>query len=180
MANEGHILIKKQAYREHPRPHLVFFSPKVDVDKQGNFNNRPAWQMQKHVEALQENVDYKKKALGEGFVPQESRKTFKGILEKEEKRLDAILESKDIAEKIIKEDREFWQKKYEEMAHNITENTPTETDYHKRRPNPFKIAKMEKAEFKDGMTFQEYKSAWQCIGRALDEDSNIANLVKDI
>uniref|UniRef100_A0A6M3JBR3 Uncharacterized protein n=1 Tax=viral metagenome TaxID=1070528 RepID=A0A6M3JBR3_9ZZZZ len=180
MANEGHVIIKKQAYREHPRPHLIFFSKKVDVDKNGNPNNRPAWQMPRHVESLQENVNYKKKALEDGFVPQESIKTWKTILEKEEKRLCDILESKDASEKIINDDREFWQKKYKEMGDKISQNTPTETDYHKKRPNPHKIANMEKSVFEDGMTFQQYKSAWQCIGRALDEDSNIANLVRDI
>jgi hypothetical protein len=180
MANEGHIHIKKKGYKESPRPHLVFFRPVIDRSKSGNFNNRPAWQMRRHVSDLADNVASKENALEQGFVDGESKAEFEQLLAKEKKRLGQILESQDAAEKIVKEDRGFWEQKHKEMGEAISNNMPTENDYHKKKPNPHKIAQMEKKPFKDGMTFQEYKSAYQVIGRALDEESNIANLIRDV
>lgn len=180
MAIGPEIIVKKKNYKESPRPHLIFFHPVIDKNKSGKYNNRPAWQMERHVADLEDNVRYKKEMLDQGFVDPSSKREFAGILEKEESRLNLILESKDKAEKIINEDRTFWEQKHKEMGHEISNNMPTEKAYHKKSPNPFKVAQMEKKEFKDGMTFQEYKSAWQVIGRALDDESNIANLIRDV
>jgi len=176
------IIVKKKSYKDlGRRSYLVFFHPKLDLDKNGNWNHRPAHQMKKHVEKLQDDVSYKEKALAQGQVDAKSRPMFEQLLKKDRDRLDLLNESTEIAQKVVSEDREYWQGLRKELGEKISDNMPTERDYHKRRPNPHKIARMEKEPLVgEKITFQEMKKAYQTISRALDEDSNIANLVKDI
>jgi len=176
------IIIKEKKWREAPRPGRVFFSQKVDMGANGKFNNRPAWQMKRHVEGLKEDIESKKRILEDKHAVTGAVDIgeFKQLLAKQEERLGEIMESEDIARKVIKEDPDFWHQKHKEMGKKISDNMPTETDYHKRRPNPHKIANMEKEKFKDGMTSQEYKSDWQVLGRALDKESDVTNLVRNV
>jgi len=106
----------------------IRFFGKIDRNKHGGIGSSvPAWAMRTHIENLEEEVASRKRSLQRGEVPPDKIMEVKTELEREEKRLDDIKNSRP---KLTDEEEKRVDEAYKYLATAISESMFTRSDMH--------------------------------------------------
>jgi hypothetical protein len=165
-ANQGYIIIKdgeknrRSTYRE-------FYGP---LDKG---SAKPSFCYPKRKEALKEEVAKMERVLDQGHIAKEHEMKARVTLKTKKDRLKAIETQEGEAAKLFTDNKDSWMKRREALKEEIRESMPTQEAARKRKVNPHKVLKDEKAGLEDK------KREYIVLSRLAGEDSNVSFLQKE-
>jgi len=153
--------------RVHPRDYKIFWG------KDDKGAAKPAFCYERRCQELKEEVDKMEKNLAMGYISAERKMAYEQRLRQRKERLDSIMANTERAKKIVEKDKDWWAKRRDELAKDISDSMPSRKDVQKRRVNPHRIAKMEKG------GLGQKKLEYVVISRLLGEESNTSFLQRD-
>jgi len=167
MGNAGYIIVKNSEGAGRKATYRDFYGP---LDKG---SAKPSFCYPKRKESLQEEVEKMQKSLDNGYIAKDREMEAKVQLRTKKKRLDEINAQESDAKKLFNEHKDQWMKRRADIATEISDATPTQTDTKKKRVNPHKVLAMEKSGLEDK------KREYIVLSRLAGEESNTAFLQKE-
>jgi len=173
------------------------FFGKIDRTKNGKVSSAyPAWYFDNQIEILEESIAKKKHALKGGFVARESEGEYRITIDREQKRLDDIIEGRP---KLSDAEKDKCAKAYKHMTQEISRSMYTRSDmmrnfvdaHEENRNNtrPVIKASSDFAEMAEEngirvtdngmMARKDVEKLCKIIGRAIGENTNMERLRKD-
>jgi hypothetical protein len=162
----GYILVK-DGDKGHRVSYKDFYGP---LDKGAA---KPSFCYPKRKEALKEEVEKMERVLDQGHIAKEHEMEARVKLKTKKDRLKAIDAQEGEAKKLFKDHKDDWMKRRDVLAEEIRESMPTQEAARKRRVNPHKVLKDEKAGLEDK------KKEYIVLSRLAGEDSNVSFLQKE-
>ena len=165
MANEGHIIVKK----DKPRTYRQFYGAldKKTVNGKEVYSNKPAFCYPSRIQKMGEDIDGMQKALDLGHVPPDHRMEFEHVMKQRKARHEEILEQRESAVKSFQEDPVYWESRYKELKKVIQDGMPSRKDVKEKRVNPHSVLKREK----EGL--EEAKREFMVIGKLIGKETNL-------